>query len=558
MILTVDPYSISLFLLAFLALASVMVAWSHPVSTGLRLAGITLILCAIWTFGSAMEFAVPNIANKIFWAKVSYVGIALVPTYVFFSIRNLILGEQRTIQQILLFMLFPITFIMAVFTNDFHHLLWTSYLTAPNDPNILIYVHGPVFWANLIYQYGLMFITMGTLLKAIQKPILRKKALLMAISLVPPWLTSLMYILGITIVPHLDITPLGFLISVPFLFVGVERYGFFEVAAMGKAEYTTNSSDPIAIIDKYGSVVESNEEAQKKLGIHIGQQVSAIDLLTENAIFPLSMPQIAEQTVVQKNEQGERIFALSTYPVNSDAHHQIGTVLVFRDMTDLASLSTLASNAQLEAAKTEERRKLSKEIHDRISQGLYSLSLFTASAKNFALRGNTSEALSSIEEIDRMARQIIAETNLLFYELEPNAFGKIGLHKALDEQRLVIKNRYDVELLPELALSREVPIDHQREIYIVISELLNIILEISRPQKIAMHIIGEISETKVDIVISSDKMIKSTLIKNHKDKFERLIEKIQRLDGGLEFNEPTPNNQFIVVVLPISNSESRL
>ena len=331
-----------------------------------------------------------------------------------------------------------------------------------------------------------------------------------------------MFLTGYTFVPHMDITPLGFFLTIPIMFFGVDRYGLFDITNSGQRIYSNNSNDSVVIIDDLGKVVELNLAARHNLSIGIGANIQSLKELAQSGVFPLTMPIIQGKRVSISSQAGQRVYSLSSSPVLSSRKQQIGTVLVFRDVTTLDFLANELREVEVEAIQAAERQKLGQEIHDRISQGMYSLSLFTASAKNHALRGNSVAALDAITEIDQMSQQVIRETNLLFYELEPKAFGRVGLKSALTEQAKAIKNRFDVEFEIEVGNAIDLPSHVQREIYMIITEILNILLNISRPDKINLTLASSEGKTQMGIVIFSNKMIKSSLIKNHIDKFDEL------------------------------------
>jgi hypothetical protein len=135
--------------------------------------------------------------------------------------------------------------------------------------------------------------------------------------------------------------------------------------------------------------------------------------------------------------------------------------------------------------------------------------------------------------------------------LEPESFFKIGIVKALTEQAEVIANRYDVRIKYHFNFTNTIPLDFQKNLYNIISEINNHVLNLSRPDEIIISLTDVSDHFKIEVAILDNKMIKSVLTQNHIDKFDNLIDKFHKLDARFEIIDATPGKKFIIVELPI-------
>jgi signal transduction histidine kinase len=107
-------------------------------------------------------------------------------------------------------------------------------------------------------------------------------------------------------------------------------------------------------------------------------------------------------------------------------------------------LEELASNAE-ELAKIKERNRLARELHDSVTQSMYSLTLLAAGWRRLAAKGELASPEDSFAEIEEVAQQALKEMRLLIYELRPLALESEGLQGALHHRLSAVEKRAGVE-----------------------------------------------------------------------------------------------------------------
>jgi len=125
-----------------------------------------------------------------------------------------------------------------------------------------------------------------------------------------------------------------------------------------------------------------------------------------------------------------------------------------------------------ELAVIEERQRLAREIHDAVSQSVYSLSLFARSAQDALDEGSQSKLESNLQDLEVTSLQAMREMRLLLYQLRDQD-EDAGIAAALEarfnqlERRLGVQATYEVD--PNLVMTHRV----RHEVWRIITEALN-------------------------------------------------------------------------------------
>ncbi|MDX1284898.1 MAG: histidine kinase N-terminal 7TM domain-containing protein, partial [Draconibacterium sp.] len=127
---------------ALAALLTVMILWQYRRINAVKYLMLLEFMVAIWATTYAFEFGTSKLETKIFWSKLSYLGIAFLPMFYFlfttaFSQKNKILTNRNII---LLSIVPTITLLLVPFTES-HRLIWTEVTLHPTE-NMALYSHG--------------------------------------------------------------------------------------------------------------------------------------------------------------------------------------------------------------------------------------------------------------------------------------------------------------------------------------------------------------------------------------------------------------------------------
>ena len=138
-----------------------------------------------------------------------------------------------------------------------------------------------------------------------------------------------------------------------------------------------------------------------------------------------------------------------------------------------------------ELATIEERQRLARELHDAVSQSLYSLTLFAHSGRDALEEGDQDKLEDSLLQLEENALLALKEMRLLLYQLRSPALER-GLAQAIDsrlelvEHRLGIKTTWRID--DTIGLSKRV----EQELFRIITEALNNSLKHARASEVAV------------------------------------------------------------------------
>jgi len=223
-------YIVTLYLLSAVATAALALLcryrWKSPAAPY-----FTLLFAAatLWNLGDAGEFMSITPAAKFLWVCVEYPGMAIVPV-AWFLILLYYTGNSRLITKktLPLLLAVPVFTVAAVVTNPFHHLYYKEIISVLEQGTFVgIYLHGPLFWIFIAYSYGLLLFGFALIIARFwgSHAIYRAQAFLILLATAIPLFANLLYNTGGGPIPHVNFTPLLFVLSVPVAHAGGARPG---------------------------------------------------------------------------------------------------------------------------------------------------------------------------------------------------------------------------------------------------------------------------------------------------------------------------------------------
>ena len=165
---------------------------------------------------------------------------------------------------------------------------------------------------------------------------------------------------------------------------------------------------------------------------------------------------------------------LSCYRVEDQPFSPFEATLL-TSLSDLLGIIVENYRLRIEAqelAAVEERQRLAREIHDAISQSVYSLSLFARSANDALDAGNKDKLLSNLHDIETTALQAMQEMRLLLYQLR-EAERDEDIATALDGRFKQVENRLGIQATREIGADIILSNHIQHEVWRIIIEALN-------------------------------------------------------------------------------------
>ena len=174
----------------------------------------------------------------------------------------------------------------------------------------------------------------------------------------------------------------------------------------------------------------------------------------------------------------------------------------------VAERSTELENAQAqllaqaeEQATTAERTRLARELHDVVTQLLFSINLVAGSLPRLWLR-DPGMAERSTGELQRLTRGALAEMRILLRELRPHTITDTDLETLITQLGDGLAARQDIPATVHVQMSRTLPPDVHLALYRIAQEALSNIAKHANASSFAVSLTG--TDSRVDLSIADD------------------------------------------------------
>ncbi|MCW2527194.1 MAG: putative two-component system sensor kinase [Pseudonocardiales bacterium] len=178
---------------------------------------------------------------------------------------------------------------------------------------------------------------------------------------------------------------------------------------------------------------------------------------------------------------------------------------------ELAFFSALADQAAVvvinsRLAAATERTRLAHELHDSVSQALFSMTMHARAAQLALVKDGLDETTPlarSITQLVELTRSALAEMRALIFELRPAALAEEGLVAALRKQAAALTAREAVAITvqgPEQRLQLVAAVEEH--LYRIVSEALHNVVKHARASEVMVSIVDQTGVLRV--MVSDD------------------------------------------------------
>ena len=371
-----SPYVLPLIAAAIASGWVAVYAWTNRRASGgaLALAWLALAITE-WAVGYVLEIAGADLLTKMMWGKVQYIGIAAVPVFwLVFAINRTYQSRQVAYRTALLIGLLPIITMILVFTNESHGLIWSDVgLYVADSVNfaesftVLDVTYGPWFWIHSVYSYSLLLLGTVLIVRSLgrMRGLYRGQAVALLIGVAAPWLGNALYLLGLSPIPHLDLTPFAFALTSVAMAWGIFGVQLINMAPLARDVVVDEMQDAMIVLDVEGRVTDMNPAAERLVGRdiahaidkptaealdagphvgrpHVGQHhVAWPHVIAKYKHFSLSEAEDEGQMVDEMaigEEKNQRWYEIRILPLKNRRQRLIGRALIIRDITDRRKL----------------------------------------------------------------------------------------------------------------------------------------------------------------------------------------------------------------------------
>lgn len=233
---------------------------------------------------------------------------------------------------------------------------------------------------------------------------------------------------------------------------------------------------------------------------------------------------------------------------NGQATCVIGAMI---DITHQVEMQEVAARAAME-----ERRRLARDLHDSVTQSLYSLSLLSETARRTAEQGDHKAAYDYISRLGELAKQCQKEMRLLVHEMRPSVLEKEGLAGALQARLDAVERHSGIRAHLDVEIKQRLSPSVQLQYYRVAEEALNNALKHAEATSVRVSIRADHDSVSMEINDNGRGFDQQAATASGGFGLIGMRERIEKLDGQLEVETKPGKGTSIRVHLPTGNGKN--
>ncbi|MEO5953379.1 MAG: GAF domain-containing sensor histidine kinase, partial [Chloroflexia bacterium] len=163
------------------------------------------------------------------------------------------------------------------------------------------------------------------------------------------------------------------------------------------------------------------------------------------------------------------------------------TVLAFSNQAAIAIENARLYDRSREQDILQERNRLARELHDSLSQSLFSMVL-NAEAANLFFDQDQEQARSQIKLLYETANAALKDMRALIFELRPANLEQEGLATVLTKHAKMISDRYNLIVRVDTKGQGRLPLNIEKALFRVTQEALNNVVKHARATEAAVYL----------------------------------------------------------------------
>ena len=345
------PYTLPLAASAILALFLAGFLWRRRTRPGATALSALMLSVAVWCGGYALEMARVALADKVFWACVQYIGVALVPTFFLLFVLRYTRGPAVALPHWTRWLVWEPPLVLAfVWTDRWHQLYWSekSILDAAGF-GVLVVEPGPLYHLHVVYAYILLISGTVLLYRMAQRgpKEYRNRLGVVLVCCAAPWLGNALYMTGLSPFPYLDLTPFAFGLTGLGATWALRRFELLELVPVARDLLIEKMSYGVLVLDEQQRIVDINPAARQLLAESASVIGRRGDQVLQGLDHELGTTPGESRSEIELAASG-RICEVSILPLGQHAGH----LVTLQDITErrVAEREAVAAQKAAEAA----------------------------------------------------------------------------------------------------------------------------------------------------------------------------------------------------------------
>ncbi len=235
--------------------------------------------------------------------------------------------------------------------------------------------------------------------------------------------------------------------------------------------------------------------------------------------------------------------------VNED---DIALLSLIADQIGIAVENAALYRQSQQLAVAEERRRLARDMHDSVTQSLYSLTLFAEAGQRLLRAGDTELAEKYLERLNQTAQEALKEMRLLLYELRPWAFESGKLVETIQHRLESVERRSGLTAHLFATPLPVLPPRFEDDLYHIALEALNNALKHASASIVTVRIGTNEDFIQVEVTDNGTGFNPSQSGKNGGMGLANMSERAEEIGGTLKIDSSIVCGTTVNVLVPLS------
>ncbi|MBN1979643.1 MAG: GAF domain-containing protein [Anaerolineae bacterium] len=333
------PYTVPLAVVTAVLVVSALYVWWHRKVPWAKTGTLLVLAGAVWLLGYTLELASAPLAAKLFWAKVQYVGIVIVPTGSLAFVLQYT-GRQKWLKPaILISSVISFVTLLLVITNEAHGLIWTrvwnrvvpgvfgGYWDSDKDFGIGYWVFVAQSLATALVA---VFLLAHMLVRSIHLYRWQSVALLFAV---------FVFLLGAAIEAFNDSPPdfvvLGFATACLIVAWCLARLRRGDVRSVSYTVIFQSMNDGVVVLDAHNTIIDLNSAALRLADLRVSKEAvgQPVERVWPNLIVPAE-DETEEEMALERDGGQRRVYSVDASSVLGWHGRLVSRVITLHDVTE--------------------------------------------------------------------------------------------------------------------------------------------------------------------------------------------------------------------------------
>jgi len=224
---------------------------------------------------------------------------------------------------------------------------------------------------------------------------------------------------------------------------------------------------------------------------------------------------------------------------------------IFADQAAIAIETARLQSQAEQLAVFEERQRLARDLHDSVTQALFSLSLYADATQKALQRKKLEKALEYLAELRNMAREAMLDMRLLIFELHPPILEKGGLVTAIRTRLEAVEARSGIRTNFQVEGEKRLPISTESELFRMAQEALTNVVKHSMANQVSVLVQYEPNNFRLKVQDNGIGFDPRDAKKSGGLGLRGIQERVQRMNGELILKSTPENGAILEIVVEI-------